>query len=302
MNQLAPLLALALNGCAMTVSPTPEDPSPDASVDHCPLNTGRLSVESINDRGVIPPIPFMLPLRADEAAFNAAHAPSETLGVWEGSSAAALAGDSWVFYTRLRVRPGYLNFDGISAGVGLRAADGTFTRVNDALFVAPEDAYTAAATTRDGYVSAFGCRVVGVLDAECRVGRAPVSRVSDRRAWTFWDGGAWSPNIARAAVVARGMNGPSMQWNPHVGAYVAAYGAVLGDDLFLRTAPRPEGPWSAPQRVFRGLPAGDGHNDYNFALRAEMSSADGCTLAITYDHPLSMTAVETRRVDLRLAR
>ena len=299
MNTRTPLLLLALNGCAMTVSPTPE--APDAAVDRCPANTGRLAVAAITDRGVIPPIPFMLPLRADEAAFNARYAPSQTIGVWETSAAPDPSGGDWVFYTRLIVRPGYLNFEGISAGVGRRAPDGAFTRVNDALFVAPEDTFTAAATLRDGYVSAFGCRVVGVLDAECRVGRAPADRVGDRRAWTFWDGAAWSPDIARAAVVARGMNGPSMHWNPHVGAYVAAYGAVLGDGLFLRTAPRPEGPWSAPQRVFTGLPAGDGRNDYNFALRAAMSSDDGCTLAITYDHPTSPTQVETRRVDLRLA-
>lgn len=292
-------LLLALNGCAMTVSPTPE--APDGAVDLCPALTGRLAVASITDRGVIPPIPFMLPLRPDEEAFNARNAPAQTLGVWETSSAPDPAGGAWVFYTRLIVRPGYLNFEGLSAGVGRRSAGGAFTRVNDDLFTAREDAFTAAATLHDGYVHAFGCRVVGVLDAECRVGRAPADRVSERRAWTFWDGAGWSPDIARAAVVARGMNGPTMDWNPHVGAYVAAYGAVLGNDLFLRTAPRPEGPWSAPVRVFTGLPAGDGRSDYNFALRPELSSDDGCTLAITYDHPTSPTQVETRRVDLHLA-
>jgi hypothetical protein len=304
---LATLFALTA-GCAQTVGfEGPGWGFADGGVrvdstplERCPAGVGALRVASAVDEGVTAPYRPELPLTAEEEAFNLARAPGETMVAWEASEVALPGGASWVFYGRYLVRPGYLNFQGLGAGVARRSSPGQRpVRAASMLFpTAPQ--FTFAAVLHEGQVHAYACRVEGFLDARCSLGRAPPERVDDRAAWTFWEGSGWTADVLRAVDVNRGMHGFTLTWNRHLGRWLALSGQILGDTASFRTAARLEGPWSEPVRAFTGLPAGDGHSDYNFAQVPELSSADGCTVVVRYDHPTSPTTAETRRVRVTL--
>jgi len=57
-----------------------------------------------------------------------------------------------------------------------------------------------------------------------------------------------------AATVFEGNSQLTVHHNPHLDAYLAVYVDGMSDDLVLRTAPAPEGPWSAPEYAFTAEP------------------------------------------------
>ena len=76
----------------------------------------------------------------------------------------------------------------------------------------------------------------------------PLEGVLDPDAYEYWDGDAeeWVPSIEDATTV---LSAPaselSTMWNQHLGKYTAMYSRGF-DSVVMRTADRPEGPWSAP--------------------------------------------------------
>lgn len=76
--------------------------------------------------------------------------------------------------------------------------------------------------------------------------RVPESDVLDPTAYRYWDGSAWVADIDDAETV---MPAPasemSVMYNAYLGKYTAMYSQGLSS-VVLRTADRPEGPWSPP--------------------------------------------------------
>jgi len=85
------------------------------------------------------------------------------------------------------------------------------------------------------------------------VGRVPLAEAGTRSAYRFWDGVGWSRQLADAAPVLDGVVGGlgSVGWNEYLGAYVSGFTDMCTDGVGfrMRTAPRPEGPWSKPRVV-----------------------------------------------------
>jgi hypothetical protein len=81
------------------------------------------------------------------------------------------------------------------------------------------------------------------------VSRVPPNLVPDLTKYEYWDGGTWVPgNPAAAAPVIPGPMGEmSAQYNTYLKQYVALY-CNGPNDVVMRTAPAPQGPWS-PESV-----------------------------------------------------
>ncbi|HOW90342.1 MAG TPA: DUF4185 domain-containing protein, partial [Elusimicrobiales bacterium] len=82
--------------------------------------------------------------------------------------------------------------------------------------------------------------------------RVPEDRFEDFTAWTFYSGGKWLPDPAGASRLADRF-GPefSVSYQPALRRYVAVYTeSGLSSRIMLRTAPAPEGPWSAPIKIY----------------------------------------------------
>jgi len=104
----------------------------------------------------------------------------------------------------------------------------------------------------DPYVYSFGTPAG-------RSGPAYVARVSpaalpDLRRYEYWDGNAWVPGDPGTAVPV--IPGPvsemSAQYNTYLNQYLVIYGNGL-NDIVIRTAPAPQGPWSPERLVVRSM-------------------------------------------------
>jgi hypothetical protein len=87
---------------------------------------------------------------------------------------------------------------------------------------------------------------------DVRLARVPADRVLAPGAYRYWDGAGWSAALADAtSVVPAPVGELSVQWNVHLGRWTMIHVvSPAGTDvrsIVLRTAPRPEGPWTAPQ-------------------------------------------------------
>jgi len=83
------------------------------------------------------------------------------------------------------------------------------------------------------------------------VARAPLAQALERGAWRFWAGdGRWTASWLAARSVLQAGPHFSVHWNAHLRRFLAVCSAEDCDGVELRTAPRPEGPWS-PRLVVR---------------------------------------------------
>jgi len=239
----------------------------------------------------------LFPYTAEEAAYNAAHGPMERYALWPGSAIAAPdGGGAWLFYQRLLVHPGDLNYQGLDVGLARLAPGATVAARDPApLFTSPVPAYTLAAVVDGGFVYLYAADAVpGQVDSVCRVVRAPVDGAADPSAWSAWDGGAWNGDLARAATVLHGPPGDlSVSYNPARGAFLAVYSGIFSDEIRTRTAPRPEGPWSDERPLFRALAPASG-NDYAGKEHPELAGAGGAQVVVSYARGTGPFAGEVR--------
>ncbi|KAA0917345.1 DUF4185 domain-containing protein [Dietzia sp. ANT_WB102] len=75
---------------------------------------------------------------------------------------------------------------------------------------------------------------------------ALLSGVLDPQGYEYWDGSRWSADIADASkVLPSPASELSTMWNEHLGKFTAMYSQGY-NSVVMRTADRPEGPWSPP--------------------------------------------------------
>jgi hypothetical protein len=70
--------------------------------------------------------------------------------------------------------------------------------------------------------------------------------------------------------------------NAYVGGFLAVYSGIFSNDVFFRTAPRPEGPWSTPQRLFTGRHRAAGPTNYAAKEHPELARNGGRSLVVSY--------------------
>lgn len=229
--------------------------------------------------------PYQLfPYTADEAAYNAANGPMERYALWPGSAIAAPDGTgAWIFYQRLLIHPGSLNYQGLDVGLA-RLAPGSTVASRDPgpLFSAPTPAYALAALVDEDNVYLYAVdSVPGQLDSLARVVRAPLAAAPEATAWTAWDGAGWNTDLSQAAPVLHGPPGDlSVSYNAELGAFLVVYSAIFSNDVSFRTAPRPEGPWSDARLLFTALPSTSG-SDYAGKEHPELAGPGGNPVVVS---------------------
>jgi Domain of unknown function (DUF4185) len=275
-----------------------------------------------------------VPYTADELAFNAAHAnpPScclnhtgcsgnpycncppatdcaQRYALWPGDVIELGDRSGFVYYTKLIT--GYASFDFRNQGMGIaRFEDGSPTAVRDTdgsgnpvlIFQPPEPNFASGLVVNEPdqpYVYVYAGVNGGFCGIQVLSGRVPRSQAGDRTAYRFWDGTGWNPSLGAAVPVATtAANGlGSVAWNAYLGKYVAVMSGICtgGTNLHVRTAPRPEGPWSNAAVVDLG-PLGAQTSAYYGLQHPELG--DGRDLVISYFQGISLFAGQTRLVKL----
>jgi len=148
-----------------------------------------------------------------------------------------------------------------------------------------------------------GERAIGVK--ECRLGRAPLAQALERSAWEFYTGrnGQWSPDVGAAASVMAGNDVMTVAYNAYLGEYLAVYATPWVNRVMLRSAPRPEGPWSQEALA---IDVSDqppvSHWVYDAVAHPELETHGGKRQYITYSRMTSDVASEMHLVEVELER
>ncbi|HOX42506.1 MAG TPA: DUF4185 domain-containing protein [Myxococcota bacterium] len=259
------------------------------------------------------------PRTAQEAAFNLAHQgdPCQTepcgarYAVWPGAvvddpeRARALA-----FYHLIYAEPGDFNFsrvgsslavwpDGQAAPERPELAPGAEHPTQ--LFPLSDPAFGSAALVDQDRLYAYACETDWVAKP-CRLGRAPLADALDRARWEFWAGEAgWVDEPARAEPVMEGNDMLAVGWNRHLERFLAVYNQPMDHRVMLRTAPRPEGPWSAPLEAFECLAPTEGSGwIYDALPHPELAREDGRVQYLTFSRATGFLMSELRLVELEL--
>jgi hypothetical protein len=256
-----------------------------------------------------------------EAAFNAAHngnncqAPcGARWALWPGATVVdPVSGNALVFYSLVFARPGNFNFQSVGSSVATWQSfmsqpqrptinSPVVAAHPDLLFSESEPGFGSAALIRDGMLYVYGCGTPnGGLDVGCRLGRVDPAQVTNPGAWMYYTGSGWSAKIGNAASVFSGEGILSVAWNTYLNEYVAVYSDPFSNNVMLRTAPNPEGPWSGPTLAFVAMPPSSG-DVYDAQAHTEYDVNGGETFYVSYSRstPAAFTS-EVRLVAVQVA-
>jgi hypothetical protein len=238
-----------------------------------------------------------------EAAFNAAHNGSPCAAspcgarwaLWPATLVADPAsGAALVFYSLVFAQPGSFNFQSVGSSVATWTNFASLPQRPaihppvvaahpDLLFSRNEPGFGSAAFMRGGMLYAYGCGIPAGsgFDKGCRLGRVDPAKVLNRSAWTYYTGAGWSPQIAQAQPVFSGDSILSVAWNSFLNEYVAVYSQPFSNNVMLRTAPNPEGPWSGETLAFVAMAPSSG-NIYDALAHPEYDENGGQTIYVSY--------------------
>jgi hypothetical protein len=175
----------------------------------------------------------------------------------------------------------------------------------DLLFSPNEPPFGSASLITGGMLYAYGCgNPANSLDKSCWLGKVIPANILNRSAWLFYAGnGNWSSQTANAVPVFVGDSILSVSWNNYLQQYIAVYSAPFSNNVMIRTAPNPEGPWSLATAAFTAMQPAQGGNVYDAHAHSEYDANGGQTIYVTYSRstPAPFTS-EVRLVAVQLAR
>jgi len=239
----------------------------------------------------------LVPLNDSERTFNKSHSPDETLVVWPMGMVTDQNGLGLIFYSKILAKPGYLNLESLSSGIAIATGQNTAARDPEPLFAEPEPAFGPGALVWNDFVYAYGCPAGFAPEGGCRVARAPIAHARERSAYLVWNGSEWSSDLKSGISLFDWVpGGASVAWHAHLGKFVAFYAEPFSDTVVARTAPRPEGPWSAPITMLHTLAKGDYVGEEQPALQSDC----GRNMVVLYYHPRGPFDGELHAVRLRL--
>ena len=243
------------------------------------------------------PHPFV-PFTPDEQAYyDASGQPDERFALWPGSIIRDANGNGVVFFLKLKVHPGFLNYEFIGAGLAnVTPGQTNATRQGKLLFKIPEPTFDNAAVL-GSYVYVYGD--INMTN-NFGVARVPLAQVKTRSAYRFWNGVKWVANVNQTRAILNGIPGEmTVSYNAYLQKYLAIHSGALSPKIFMRTADNPQGPWSAPAEVFTGRTSSSG---FNYAAREhpELAQNNGQTIFITYFNPQGFLAGELYLVEVTL--
>jgi hypothetical protein len=247
------------------------------------LDPLRLS-EPLDDAG----LPGQLiPYTSDEIAKNKAD-PSDGVALWPGPVVAVSGTEAVVFFQHvLRSGCGF-SVDAIGTAHVTKGST-VATRDPAFLFQGSDPTFSNAGGTVDGgYVYLYDCELA--LGFECKVARAPLTQLTERSAYTFWNGSSFTSNASQAAWFIQGVSsGISIERNPWLGRWLAVSSSPGSNDILLKTADSLTGPFGEALVVpstSNGIVTSDAGTNYLAKEHVELQSAGGQEIVIGYAHPL----------------
>jgi len=222
------------------------------------------------------------------------------------------SGNALVLYGIVYALPGAFNFSGLGSSVAVwqdfsqQPQRPTFNPPivadhPDLMFTENEPAFGSAAFIDQGTLYIYGCGVPSnSSDKGCRLAKVDPASVLNLSAWTFYAGnGSWSSQVSDAVSVIPDANILSISWNSYLQQYVAVYSQLFSQNVNLRTAPNPEGPWSREVTAFEAIQPTSG-NVYDAHAHSEYDVNGGQTIFVSYSRATGEFTSEVRLVEVQL--
>ena len=172
----------------------------------------------------------------------------------------------------------------------------------DLMFGSTETGFGSAAVISNGMLYVYGCHHDDGSDKSCQVARVDPATVQDKRTWAYYAGnGAWSTDEKAAVSVFTGLDIMSVAWNDYLQRYVACYNALGTQNVVLRTAQAPEGPWSDELVAFHSMLNSNDSQAYDALAHAEFDANNGQVIYVTYTNNMANGSVRrVVRLDLEI--
>jgi transcriptional regulator with XRE-family HTH domain len=243
-----------------------------------------------------------LPFTPEEQEYNAATGRTYyVLSLQPGSIVKATPESALVFYMQVRA-PDLKSIT--REGVGLAhvtLGNMTVQRDPKLLFVAPDPLFHVGAvvedTGSDTLLYIYECG-----DDGCRVARAPLAQAGERSEYEAYGHGQWLTNVRDAQPILCCPAGDpfepdlSVSWNPYLERFLAVYSERVTHRVVIRTALRPEGPWSEASEAFPDTAIrGSGAKEH-----PELATDGGRKIVLSYSHSLEGMEAELRLVEVTL--
>jgi len=173
----------------------------------------------------------------------------------------------YLFLSRIVAKPGDNSVFGFRS-TGLVMAHGLDPKVAPDRWKPIETAMPFTQFSRNGSETVFGIPLLrkdGMIyfyglevDAESKdrfllVARVPEGDLEDFGAWRFYSDGVWQKDFKKASRLADHFGAElSVSYLPARQQYAAVYTeGGLSENIMIRFAPAPEGPWSKPEVIFK---------------------------------------------------
>jgi hypothetical protein len=253
----------------------------------------------------------LLPHTSKEAAFNIAHVCGgrewgtqgcgSRLTPWPHSIVVDHGGQKGViYYNNMQIGPGgQWDFRVISGSVATWSdPELPAERVEPPLFSDEEPDWGSAAVLVDKDIYVYACEFNG-KSKPCLLARVPFDSATEKQHYRYWAGkGEWSKDWRDAIPIFEGGSIFSVHYNAYLKKFLAFYMPGLTNEIVFRTTDLPQGPWSDPYNVGKGLPASE---NWDYALNAhpEFSRENGRIEILSYIRPVGFLRQDTQLIELR---
>jgi hypothetical protein len=217
-----------------------------------------------------------------------------------------------VFYMLVSALPGNFNFQGVGNSVAVwrnfsqqpqrPSFNPPFVSDHpDLMFTQDEPNFGSASLIAAGMLYIYGCGIpTNSSDKGCRLAKIDPANVLNRNAWSFYaSNGKWSSQLNNAISVIPDANILSVSWNDFLQQYVAIYSQPLSNNVMIRTAPHPEGPWSGEKTAFVAMQPASG-DVYDARSHPEYDLHGGQTIFVTYSRATGNFSSEVRLISIGL--
>jgi len=209
-----------------------------------------------------------LPFTENELAYNMEHFQPDVHGdkrsryaLWPGPILVGPKGDkAMVFYSKLIAgSKGPFDFKllGMSLAVWespdaspIRPEVQPKTEDPTILFSEGDVKIGHGAMVVDDWIYAYGSETqkdANGVSWPCIVGKVKFDMALERESWRFYAGnGQWSSDFNDAVTIMDSAPALSVHRNEYLGKYIAVYSSQFINKITIRTAVKPEGPWSSP--------------------------------------------------------
>lgn len=102
------------------------------------------------------------------------------------------------------------------------------------------------------YIYGYSNRTNSTAAKNLILARAPENGLGDSETWEFYSNGTWTKDFDKTTPIFSGAGAEgSVSWQPFLKQFVFVYSDGIWGSILMRTAGDPEGPWSAPIKLYQ---------------------------------------------------